>query len=203
MVTRQEVVNQLDGIGSNFQGWGRTEIAELYKLLWPNEVIKYAINGYYDGGFALLCVTNLRVLIIDKKPLSFTVEDLRYDMIAEVDYCSRVITAKLDIITPLRTLVFTTWVKYALRNSSQYIQQRLMALRSDPHFWANQAVDAEEMGLEAPPPSAVREPIIEQAIQMQPVPIEAEAIHSAHMAATNPFLRVPTFSRRRRYPSFY
>lgn len=203
MVTRQEVTDQLQGIGSNFQGWGRTEIAELYKLLWPSEIIQYAINGYYEGGFGLLCVTNLRVLIIDKKPLSFTVEDLRYDMIAEVDYCSRVITAKLDIITPLRTLVFTSWAKYVLRNSSQYIQQRLMALRSDPHFWANQAIDTEGMGLEAPPPSAVREPIAEQLIQAQVVPNGAEAIHSPHMASANHFLKVPTFARRRRYPSFY
>jgi hypothetical protein len=93
-----------------------------------------AVNGYYDGGFALLCTTNYRVLVVDKKPFLLTVEDLRYDMIAEVDYSSRILTAVLHIYTPLRTLMFASWSMTRLRKSMSYIQQRVMELRNNDYL---------------------------------------------------------------------
>lgn len=89
MVTSKSITKQLRQIGCDYAVWGRSEIRELPTILMDDEQIQQAVNGYYDGGFALICVTNYRVLIVDKKPLALTVEDLRYDMIAEVDFnCS-------------------------------------------------------------------------------------------------------------------
>lgn len=209
MVNKEVVETQLKAIGCHYLAWGNTEVNELHKILWPGETIQFAINGYYDGGFALLCVTTMRVLIVDKKPFSFTVEDLRYDMIAEVDYNARIITARLFIVTPLRTLVFTSWGMKKLEASSQYIQHRLMDIRSDPHFWAHHFEqiygERENGGFTmdpgfVPSPMDARNSIEKRFSKIEIPPNEAEMMRSH---ALNPFMRVPTFTRRRKYPSFY
>ncbi|QQS19093.1 PH domain-containing protein [Candidatus Saccharibacteria bacterium] len=134
MVSMKQITKQLRQIGCDYAVWGRSEIRELTNILMDDEQIQQAVNGYYDGGFALLCVTNYRVLIVDKKPLALTVEDLRYDMIAEVDYSSRVFTSVFHIYTPMRTLIFTSWSISKLRKSMNYIQQRVMELRNNDYL---------------------------------------------------------------------
>ena len=64
----KQLEEQLKRIGSNYQFWGRSEIRELAHVLLPGEIIEHCINGYYEGGFALLAATNQRVLLVDKKP---------------------------------------------------------------------------------------------------------------------------------------
>ena len=63
MVSMQEVEAQLQHVGCNFKMWGRAEIRELSNVLMPDEKIAQAVNGSYEGGFALLCVTSHRVLL--------------------------------------------------------------------------------------------------------------------------------------------
>ncbi len=131
MVDPKIVSQQLRETGCDYAFWGRTETRELCTVLMDNERIMQAVNGYYDGGFALLCITNYRVLVVDKKPFLLSVEDLRYDMIAEVDFSSRIFTSVLHVYTPLRTLVFTSWSTTRLRKSMNYIQQRVMEVRNN------------------------------------------------------------------------
>src|ERR1700712_3773588 len=69
MVSHKNVEEQLKRVGCNFALWGRSEIHELSNVLMPDEIIAQATNGSYEGGFALLCVTQYRVLLIDKKPM--------------------------------------------------------------------------------------------------------------------------------------
>ena len=142
MVSQKSVTKQLRQVGCDYALWGRTEIHELANILMDNERIMQAINGYYDGGFALLCTTNYRVLVVDKKPFLLTVEDLRYDMIAEVDYSSRIFSAVLHIYTPLRTLMFTSWSMTKLRKTTNYIQQRVMELRNNDYLASQFATTA-------------------------------------------------------------
>lgn len=139
MVDPKIVSRQLRQIGCDYMFWGHTETSELPKILMDGEQITQAVNGYYDGGFALLCITNFRVLVVDKKPFLLTVEDLRYDMIAEVDFSSHVFTSVLHVYTPLRTLMFSSWSMARLRKSMNYIQQRVMELRNND-FLASQFV---------------------------------------------------------------
>lgn len=150
MVNKKSVTKQLRQIGCDYAVWGRTEIHELSYILMDNERITQAVNGYYDGGFALLCITNYRVLVVDKKPFLLTVEDLRYDMIVEVDYSSRIFTSVLHIYTPMRTLMFTSWSITRLRKSMSYIQQRVMELRNNDYL-ASQFATATAQRAALPP----------------------------------------------------
>jgi hypothetical protein len=221
MVTWQSVEAQLKRVGCNYVLWGSTEVHELANILMDSERIVQAVNGYYDGGFALLTVTNYRVIVVDKKPFLLTVEDLRYDMIAEVDYSARVFTSILHIITPLRSLDFTSWSTRRLRSSMNYIQQRVMELRNN-EFLANQFAQQHQMsqgsglqpddgtGGQAPDLLQIRE---QQRRVPQMVPTLSTSDHPIAQfdgykpkplpGLQNPYTKVPLLARRRKYPSFY
>ena len=208
MVSAKAITTQLRQIGCDYAVWGRSEIRELTNILMDEEKILQAVNGYYDGGFAMLCVTNYRVLIVDKKPLALTVEDLRYDMIAEVDFSSRIITSVLHIFTPMRTLIFTSWSMSKLKASMNYIQQRVMELRNNDYLM-NQFM---QQGQQQPTQKFSSGKRWQKQSVPQMVPTAATSSRSAAgfnayrppvRPLINPYTKVPLLARRRRYPSFY
>lgn len=136
MVNLSQVEEQLERLGCNFRFWGRPEIRELCNVLVPGETIAACTNGQYDGGFAMLCATNHRLLLIDKRPFFLTLEDVRFDMIAEIDYNARLLSATAFIITPTRCLTFSSWRQDRLRSIVDYAQQRVTELRQ--HYTVQQ-----------------------------------------------------------------
>ena len=134
MVTLEEIEGQLKRIGATFRFWGHPEIVELTHILIPGEQIQSCLNGKWEGGFAVLCATDQRLLLIDKKPMYLTMEDLRYDMISEVDYGHRLLNATIRICTPNKTLAFTAYNHTRLRQLTNYVQQRIMELRQQHSF---------------------------------------------------------------------
>jgi hypothetical protein len=123
MVTGESIEEQLDKIGVNYRGWGRTEMSELPHVILPDEKIYECVNGVYEGGFALLVATNFRLLLIDKKPLRYlTVEDLRFDMISEIDYSRRLLAAQISISTGSKNLRFVSINQPRLRKLIGHVQ---------------------------------------------------------------------------------
>lgn len=129
MVTSQEIERQLKAIGTKIGWWGRAEVKELEHIIEPGETIMYCINGFYDNGFAMLCITDLRVLLIDKKPLYLTLEDVRYDMISEVGFDGRLLDSSITIFSSSKQLKFTSFKGNSLRRATSYLQRRIMELR--------------------------------------------------------------------------
>lgn len=134
MVSLQEVENQLKQIGTSFRYWGRSEMLELRNILIPGEQIQVCVNGRWMGGFAMLCATDQRVLLVDKKPLYLTIEDVRYDMVTEVDYSYRLLNASVRICTPNKTLAFMGFNHSRMRTMTNYIQRRVMEIRQQHIF---------------------------------------------------------------------
>lgn len=130
--------DQLKKIGCNFQFWGRSEIKELANILLPGETVEHVVNGTYDGGFAMLAATDQRVLLIDKKPMYLTLEDVRFDMIAEIDYNHRLMNATVFIFTPSKSLKFTGYNQARLRKLFQFVQTRVMEIRQHYTMQAQQ-----------------------------------------------------------------
>jgi hypothetical protein len=186
MISLRQVEEQLKHVGCNFKFWGRAEIRELSNVLMPDEIIAQATNGTYEGGFAMLCVTNYRVLLIDRKPMLLTIEDIRYDMLSEVDYHNRLMGATIRIFTPMRNLVFSSWSNVRLRKCLNYIQQRVMEIRSH-------GMIAQQMNMG------------QQMYGVNPMPAQQGAQQQMQGGYTpmNPYTKVPMLSRRRRFPSFY
>lgn len=191
MVSMNEVEEQLKHVGCNFKMWGRAEVRELSNVLMPDEKIAQAVNGSYEGGFALLCVTNYRVLLIDRKPMMLTVEDIRYDMMSEVDFHNRLLGATVRIFTPMRNLVFSSWSNVRLRNCVNYIQQRVMEIRQ--HGLNVQQMQSQMAGI----PQPLSNPNPQLATQSQ------GQSGAAPYTPMNPYANMPLRSRRRRFPTFY
>ena len=129
MVNSVEVNRQLKQIGADFRYWGRGEASELSQILLPQEMMQVAVMGRYAGGFAMLVASDQRLLLIDKKPLYLTLEDIRYDMVAEVDYRHQLIDATVNICTLNKELRFTSTKKPTLRMLTSFIQQRVGEIR--------------------------------------------------------------------------
>lgn len=126
MVSKKSVDKQLKAIGFNHHGWGRGELRELPHILLPDEEVYEVVNGFYEGGFALLVATDVRLLLIDKKPLNYlTVEDLRFDMINEMDYSHRLIGAQISIATGNKTLKFHSLNQPRLRKLIGHVQHSM------------------------------------------------------------------------------
>jgi len=129
MVSMRTVEEQLRLSGSRIGLWGRSEVKELCNVLLPGEEIRDCVNGHYLNGFAMLCATNQRIILIDSKPMFLTVEDVRYDMIAEIDYSHRLLDSTIKVFTPTKTLNFTSWNIQRLRRLSMSAQQHVLAIR--------------------------------------------------------------------------
>lgn len=187
MISLDQVEQQLKRIGCNFRFWGRPEVRELRNILVEGEVIAQCANGFYEGGFALLCVTDRRLLLIDKKPMFLTLEDIRFDMIAEIDYNARLLDGTVHIITPSHKLVFTSWNQDRLRRLLNHVQERVMEIRQ--HYMQQQFQ----------PQMQVRD-------EQYTAPVVGSVMlqgNTQHAAPVNPYTAVPLTMRRRRVPKFY
>ncbi|MEK7153888.1 MAG: PH domain-containing protein [Patescibacteria group bacterium] len=181
MISLDQVEDQLKRVGCNFKFWGRPEIRELRNILVPGEVVAQAVNGRYENGFALLVATNHRLLLVDKKPMFLTLEDVRFDMIAEIDYRAQLLEGTVQIITPSRKLIFTSWNHARLRIVLNYTQQRVTEIRH--HYIQQQFMPGRDDEATAPVVGSL-------ALQY-------------HMMPLNPYTQVPLTMRRRRIPKFY
>ncbi|HET8670378.1 MAG TPA: PH domain-containing protein, partial [Candidatus Saccharimonadales bacterium] len=170
----------LKRVGCNFRFWGRPEIRELRNILVPGEVIAQAVVGRYENGMALLVVTNYRLLLIDKKPMFLTLEDVRFDMITEIDYSAQLLEGTIRIQTPNRSLRFTGWNHGRLRIVLNYTQQRITDIR---HHYIQQQ--------------------FQQGRSQEAAPIVGSLAMQTHAGPINPYTTVPLTLRRRRVPKFY
>lgn len=196
MISVLEVERQLKRIGVSFRFWGKAELRELPKILLEGEQIKGCINGRYEGGFAMLCATDQRLLLIDKKPLFLTVTDLRYDMISEVDYGYRLLDASIQVCTPNKTFSFEAWRQKELRDIAVYVQQRVIELRQ---HHTSQPQMAGEMNLLQPQPAATASMTPLPVGQAQPVAASGTlgGVTLPQRYAANPYTKAPITSRSR------
>lgn len=123
MVSSKSLEKQLKRIHFTRGIWNRAEILELENILMPDEEIYECVNGTYEGGVALLCATDVRLLLIDKKPFKFlTVEDLRFDMINQIDYSHRLLGANISVSAGQKNLQFKSFNQARLRKLIGHIQ---------------------------------------------------------------------------------
>lgn len=126
MVDAKTIQKQLKKLKFGGNLWNQAELRELPHILHEGETISECVNGFYEGGVALLVATEMRVLLIDKKPLNYlTVEDLRFDMINEIDYSHRLMGATITISTGSKTLKFKSFNQARLRRLINLVQQHM------------------------------------------------------------------------------
>lgn len=204
MVTAKEIDRQLKNIGVSFWFFGNAELRELRHILVEGEVIEHCILGHYEGGYAVLCATNLRLLLIDKKPFYLTLEDVRYDMIVEVDFANRLFDATIKICSPNKTLNFTAYKKHVLRLMVAYIQHRVIEFRQQHAIqskmgqsqsaWQPQALFTQSL----PPEPRSMKQIAQFTIDKASKVVDAQPL-STFNQSTNPYIS-SSFSMRQPTP---
>lgn len=152
MVQPDEVKRQLVKIGAAKLVWGRPELRELPRILFEREELSHIVYGRYEGGYALLCATDQRVVLIDKKPFFLTLEDTRYEMISDVQFNHRLLDASLWLGTVHKRFIFRAYNHSKLRNMTSYIQQQVMTARQQPQQQMVQVTPATTNGLLPPNP---------------------------------------------------
>lgn len=130
MVHISEIEARVAKLGVKLSRWYGPELQELQHVLEDHEQIVALVPGRYFGGYALLVATDHRVLLIDKRTFYLTLEDIRYDMISEIDFNARMFDATLQIFTVNKQHKFTS-SKYRaqLRTLTYFVQQQILALR--------------------------------------------------------------------------
>lgn len=188
MISAKEIDRQLKNIGVSFWFFGNAELRELRHVMVDGEVIEHCILGHYEGGFAVLCATNLRLLLIDKKPFYLTLEDVRYDMIVEVDFAHRLLNATITVCLPSKKLQFMARKRHELRLMVSYIQHRVIELRQQQvmqtQYQPAQLLSAQQP-LAAWQPQAFIEPITPAPRSMKRVARTAIS-GAAHVVETQP-----------------
>lgn len=102
------------------------EVTELPRLLLPGETVTGALSGFYHNGPATLCVTNQRMLLIDKKFIRLSIEDIRFDSVGEIQYSQQLFLSSLRLIFAGQTLQFRSMYRKELRAFIQYVQLRTL-----------------------------------------------------------------------------
>ncbi len=131
MVHPSLIEARLGKLGFRSSRWFKAEISELQHILMHDEEIVSLACGRYFGSFALVVATDQRLLIIDKRVFFMTIEDIRYDMVSEIDFnMQQIYAANLTLYTMNKTHKFTS-VKYKrqLRELATYTQRRVWELR--------------------------------------------------------------------------
>lgn len=101
------------------------ELAELPKVLISGEQVLAVLSGMYTAGTAILCVTSHRLILIDKKLIRLSLEDIRFESIREIHYSRQPLTASIRLYYAGREMQFRTWHKKELRVLSQLVQQKM------------------------------------------------------------------------------
>jgi len=197
MISLTQVEQQLKKVGCYFRFWGRGEIRELANVLTPDEHVAHCANGRYEGGFAMLVVTDQRLLLIDHKPMFVAVEDIRFDMIAEIDYSAQLMISTVKVITPSRTLHFSSWSSYHLREVLNYTQQRMLELRQ--HYGLVHPIQqVAAQSVQSPAPS-----YDDMGVLIGGLALQTGGLQRPILMPFNPYNKMPVLQRRRRYPRFY
>lgn len=134
MITHNQVLEQLHELRLKFTFFGKAEVRELAKILNTNEQIQHCNFGFYQGGSALLVATNMRLLLIDKRPFFLNLEDIRYEMINEVDFAGRLLDATVSLHTGNKRLAFRSFSDARLRHMCQFIQDQITRARQLEHM---------------------------------------------------------------------
>lgn len=128
MVATKELLRQFHLLGVKPSIWAKAEIRELANVLVPGERLTHVVFGWYENSFALLCCTEHRVLLIDKRPFFLKLEDVRYDKISEIKFLNRLLDSSVILSYAGMKLEFRSWSQSALRKLTSYVQETIMRI---------------------------------------------------------------------------
>src|SRR6478672_8751933 len=86
MPTYEEIQAQVAHMDGYSKWLGKKEFKALPDILWEDEQLEKAVQGWYESGTGLLVATNKRLIFIDKGMVKLRVEDFPYDKMTSIQY---------------------------------------------------------------------------------------------------------------------
>lgn len=110
---------------------GRKELAELHKILAPNETIDDIVQGRYIGNQGILVSTNRRLAFIDSGLVyGVRVEDFPLDKITSIIYETGLLTGAINILSSGSNAIIDYVEKAAARRFAGAVRDKI-ALREE------------------------------------------------------------------------
>jgi hypothetical protein len=125
MPTLEEVKAKLKNIDGAGMFLSAKEVKALPGILWEDEEIENAVQGYYNNSQALLVATNKRILFVDKGIFSLKVEDFSYDKITTVQYETGLIFGKITIYASGNKSIIDNVGKSQAKNFSDWLRNKI------------------------------------------------------------------------------
>lgn len=195
MVHQSVIEARLSQLGVRKTTGNKAEIRELQHILMDNEKIVAFATGRYFGGFAVLVATDHRVLLVDKKLLFLTVDDIRYDMISEIDFSSRLLDSTIHLFTVNKQHSFTSMkYRHMLRKMFSYIQQRITEIRTYQQGNSQPIPEPQPTKYHLP---SLHAPSLQAPPIHLPKVIGSAALHGTHWLHNNPYTKNALMMRRR------
>ncbi len=129
MANALEVKKQIHQAGFKNNYWGWSAIRQLPMILGNDENVERIATGMYSDGHAVIVATNKRMIILDKKPMSFRAEDIHYEMVVEVEHYIGPFAAKLRIHCMSKSLEFTSLRAEAIQAFAIHVDQKINKTR--------------------------------------------------------------------------
>ena len=107
----------------------RMEMAELPRLLMSGEQVLGVISGFANGATVLLAVTSQRLLLVDKKWMHLSYEDVRYESINEVTFSQQMVLGSAKFYVMGKDILFKSWYRTELRMLVEFVQDKMFELR--------------------------------------------------------------------------
>lgn len=130
MVHPSIVKQQLRELNAEKSFFCSPERRELPQIMIEGEQLLKVLDGRYSGGMAMLCATNMRILLVDKKPFFMAMEDIRYEMISDVLFQGRLINSTMTIGTLNNTIAFTSFNRQKSQEFTALVQQKVIETRN-------------------------------------------------------------------------
>lgn len=126
MPTLEEVKKQVSYLSGGSTFLGKAEIKELPNILWEDEEIKKASQGFYQNGNGLLVATNKRVIFLNKGIFGgLQVEDFSFDKISSIQYNVGFITGDITIFASGNKATVKNIEKGSVRDFADYLRANL------------------------------------------------------------------------------
>ena len=121
------------GFRNNYVGW--SALRQLPKIIGDDEEIQAAATGWYDGGVAVIVATSKRIIFLDKKVMSFKVEDIHYEVVSDVQHRLGMFTGRFVLNSASNRVEITSFSQSQIRKLAQFIEARCNDARLNMRTW--------------------------------------------------------------------
>ena len=139
MVSFNEIQAQLMSLDNHFRFIGIAELKQLACALQPGEQIMDCLKGWHEGAVSVLCATDRRLIIVDKKTSKTSVREIPYAGVEQVHHIDRGWSSVIRVYVPGAMFEFVSWHIKRLKHFHLFLKRHI-------NYVKMQAESAQELG---------------------------------------------------------